>query len=73
MKKITIFSKCGHKIRGLDKLSKFAHVEVFKMDNVGRCDHTYANWIRQHYYEIQENIDTEGDDIVYNEPLLGFA
>ena len=64
VKNITIFSKCNRKIRGLDELTKFAHVQVIRLDNVGRCDHTYAYWIAKHYKEIQDNVETEGDDVV---------
>ena len=37
---ISVYSKCGHNVTGEPKRSK-----VFLLDNVGRCDHTYAHWI----------------------------
>jgi len=37
---ITIFSKCGNEVEGAPD---GAIVET--LENVGRCDHTYANWM----------------------------
>ena len=64
VKRITIYSKCGNFIRGLDELARYAPTQVVRYDNVGRCDHSYAHWIKEHYKEIEANVDTDGEDVV---------
>lgn len=59
---ITIYSKCGNKVEGLDILNTIRPVEVITLPNYGRCDHTYAYWIKEHYQTI--NKETSGEDIV---------
>lgn len=62
IKDIVIYSKCGKEVKGLSGLAELAHVQVVRLENVGRCDHTYANWIHEHYYKYNKQKD--GDDIV---------
>mmetsp|Transcript_861 Transcript_861/g.1341 ORF Transcript_861/g.1341 Transcript_861/m.1341 type:complete len:442 (-) Transcript_861:201-1526(-) len=63
VKDITIYSKCDKNVRGLKELEALSStINVIKLPNVGRCDHTYANWIQEHYASIAK--ETDGNDIV---------
>ncbi len=64
VKQITIISKCGKSVRGLEQLSKFAHTQVVRLKNLGRCDHSYAYWIKNNYKRIEANVDAVGEDII---------
>ncbi len=63
MKDITIYSKCGKEVKGLEELEGLSpSINVIRLPNVGRCDHTYATWIKEHYASIDKERD--GNDIV---------
>jgi len=59
---IAIISKCGKPIEGIEGLRTVAAVDVIRLPNFGRCDHTYAYWIKEHIHEFNEKRD--GDDVV---------
>lgn len=50
MRHIDIVSKCGHRPKLVSP--SIAH---FKMPNVGRCDHTYAQWILENAHKLKMN------------------
>lgn len=60
---ITIYSKCGKEIEGLEELSSIGPTKIITLPNVGRCDHTYAHWITEQYQSI--NKEKGGEDIVF--------
>ena len=62
IKDIIVYSKCGNVVEGIDSLTKLAPTKVVRLENVGRCDHTYAYWINDHYYKF--NKEKDGDDVV---------
>lgn len=75
IKDITIYSKCEKEVEGIDVLSSLGPVETIRLPNVGRCDHSYAYWIMNHYKSIQNSLwiennyksiqnHNEGNDIV---------
>lgn len=57
---ITIISKCAKEVDGVSALeSSFGVSAIIKrLPNVGRCDHTYAHWIRENYSRTQEESRT---------------
>jgi hypothetical protein len=57
IKQFIIYSKCGKEIKGISSLQILAPVQVIQLDNVGRCDHTYAYWIKTHYRDIQHKFN----------------
>ncbi len=63
---VTIYSKCGKDIEGIQILTELTtKVTVVKLPNVGRCDHTYAYWIQEHYKSIVDtNMNGNEDDMV---------
>lgn len=63
MKDITVYKKCENDVEGLEELESLTgQISTVKLPNVGRCDHSYAYWIKTHYESIVENKD--GSDIV---------
>ena len=63
IKDITIYSKCGNEVEGLEELEDLSPtVDVVELPNVGRCDHTYAYWIKKHHESI--HTENDGNDIV---------
>jgi len=71
IKDITIYSKCGKEVDGIDELEKglsvaSTNIIVVTQPNVGRCDHTYAHWINEQYTSIHEqtNERANANDIV---------
>lgn len=60
---IIIYSKCGKGINNTQQYMAIAPTEIITAPNVGRCDHTYATWILNHYKSIQT--EKNGDDIVF--------
>jgi hypothetical protein len=90
IKDITVYSKCGKEVNGLQKLQQDFLLSnkngneneddtnyqpvVNILPNVGRCDHSYATWIKDNYQSIshqQEQVQQEqqqdeenADDIV---------
>jgi len=53
---LTIFSKCGNPVTSIPRYAK-----VITMDNVGRCDHTYAHWMAN--YAADEKL--QDNDVVF--------
>ena len=63
LKDITIYSKCDKEVKGLKALQRLSStINVLRLPNVGRCDHTYAYWIKEQYKLIDAEAD--GNDIV---------
>ncbi len=60
---ITVYSKCGKEVKGLDKLKSVEKPQVIRLPNLGRCDHSYAHWIKEHYRSIDK--DRDGDEVVF--------
>jgi hypothetical protein len=60
---ITVYSKCNKPVEGIDKLKSVTMPKIIRLPNVGRCDHSYAHWIKEHYQSIDRKRD--GDDIVF--------
>ncbi len=63
---VTIYSKCGKDVEGIQSLREglTPNVNVVRLPNVGRCDHTYAYWIKEHYYESTDKETNGKKDIV---------
>ena len=61
---ITIFSKCGTEVDGVSALESSFGVDAIikRLPNVGRCDHTYAHWIRDNYSRTREELRTSGEE-----------
>ena len=60
---ITIISKCGKKVDGVDSLKKLGGIiKIQRLSNVGRCDHSYAHWIHTNYAQLQEQ---SPDDLIF--------
>lgn len=53
LNKITIVSKCGEEVTGAPLSS-----HIIRLPNVGRCDHTYANFISENY----DQYENDGED-----------
>ena len=55
---IMVFSKCGNDVEGVDVLeaSLGKSVIIKRLPNVGRCDHTYSNWIHENYSRVQKEV-----------------
>ena len=53
---LTVFSKCGKPVTGVPRYAK-----VINMENVGRCDHTYAHWMAN--YAANEELND--NDVVF--------
>jgi hypothetical protein len=70
---ITIVSKCGKEVEGINSLEMTFGVsaKVKRLPNVGRCDHSYANWVRDNYSRIEEEFKTLSEEDV-NEDLVLF-
>lgn len=62
---ITVYSKCGQEVKGLARLMMLAPTKVIKFDNVGRCDHTYAYWIKENYKEISDGKQNPNDVVIF--------
>jgi len=72
IKDITIYSKCGKEVKGLETLKKLSSsVEVVRLPNIGRCDHTFANWIKENYKSIRDEIE-DGHDGGTNNDIVMF-
>lgn len=52
---ITVFSKCNKPVHGAPTMAK-----IIRLDNVGRCDHTYAHYIAESYDQWQKKKKKEG-------------
>jgi hypothetical protein len=58
---VSIISKCGKGVSGIDTLKNaIQKVDILQMPNVGRCDHTYAYWIQTNYHSFIEQQDQGG-------------
>ncbi|OLQ04651.1 hypothetical protein AK812_SmicGene12253 [Symbiodinium microadriaticum] len=44
---MTVFSKCNYPVEGAP-----ATAQIVRMENIGRCDHTYAHWLAQAGHRI---------------------
>ena len=55
---VVVYSKCGNDVEGVDVLeASFGKSVIIKrLPNVGRCDHTYSNWIHENYSRVQKEI-----------------
>jgi hypothetical protein len=62
---ITIYSKCGKRVKGLDDLATVAPTKVVFAENVGRCDQSYASWIQNHYNAIRKDEEDKDDIVVF--------
>ena len=49
---ITIYSKCNQTVVGAP-----AYAKVIRLPNVGRCDHSYAHWIKENYKQTSSSPD----------------
>lgn len=75
---ITIISKCGalvpsellKRLKRVDIASQ-VRVEVFEWNNVGRCDHSFSQWIVDHYDYIYQKA-TKGKGIQELDPIVLF-
>ena len=47
---ILIFSKCGKPVKGAP-----TNARIIRLDNVGRCDHTYAHYIANYHSKTKDN------------------
>ena len=57
---ITIISKCGKEVDGLEELAVLgAPINIIKLRNTGRCDHSFAYWIKHNREKINERKDGE--------------
>ena len=58
--------KCGKEVEGLGALNELSNeVNVVTLPNVGRCDHSYAYWINEHYEFVEKEKEMNGNnDIV---------
>ena len=61
---ITIYSKCGKRVEGIDLLQSATPPKVIVHENVGSADHSYAHWIKEHYASIANDEGEDGDNIV---------
>ena len=63
VKDITIYSKCGKDVEGLEELKNLSPtVNVIELPNVGREGHTYVYWMKEHYESLYE--ESDGNDVV---------
>ena len=63
IKDIIIYSKCSKAVEGIEALTTIGQTKVIALPNVGRCDHSYAYWIKEHYVSIRQA--EESNDIVF--------
>lgn len=60
MTDITIISKCGKEVEGLKELEDLgAPIDIIKLRNVGRCDHSFAYWMKHNREKIDKKKDGE--------------
>lgn len=62
---ITIVTKCKNKVEGIESLKTIGSnitVTEVELDNVGRCDHSFAHWIENNVQNTDE--ETDGKDLV---------
>ena len=61
---ITVISKCGKEVDGVNILETAFGVSavIERLPNVGRCDHSYAHWVRDHFDQTQEDIRKSAED-----------
>ena len=59
IRQIIIYSKCGKEVKGLQNLMKLGPTSIVNLPNVGRCDHTYAYFINEHFNDVKKgkNLD----------------
>jgi len=57
---ISIFSKCGKAVIGAPENAK-----IIRMENVGRCDHTYAYYMANYHSEAKEKGSKNSDFVVF--------
>ena len=46
-------------VEGIDKLKSVGKPKIIRLVNVGRCDHSYAHWIAEHYQSIVRDKDQD--------------
>jgi hypothetical protein len=54
--KVWVFTKCGHEILDAPQGSN-----IIELPNVGRCDHTYAHWMKN-YFPLELNFSVTEDE-----------
>jgi len=57
---ISIFSKCGKPVIGAPENAK-----IIRLENVGRCDHTYAHFMANYYSETKDKSFRNSDFVVF--------
>ena len=57
MSSVTVYSKCNQTVEGAP-----AQARIIRMDNIGRCDHTYAHWLVQQGNRIPP--DRQANDLI---------
>ncbi len=57
---ITIFSKCGKPVVGAPKIA-----EIVRIDNVGRCDHTYAHYMAKYHSDSEDEGSKRSDLVLF--------
>jgi hypothetical protein len=57
---ISIFSKCGKPVIGAPENAK-----IVRLENVGRCDHTYAQYMANYHSETNEKGFKNSDFVVF--------
>ena len=64
---IIIYSKCEQEIPHSEfvTFSNAAPTTIQQLPNVGRCDHTYATYILEHYEYIQSSDQKHQNDIIF--------
>ena len=70
---VTVISKCGKEVDGVNSLetSFGANINIKRLPNVGRCDHSYAHWIVNNFARVEKEIRTLSKDDV-REDLIFF-
>lgn len=58
-RKVTIFTKCGKPVIGAPENAK-----IVPLDNVGRCDHTYAHFMGNYHSEANDG-DSPSDYVLF--------
>lgn len=57
---VWVFSKCGQNVTDAPE-----NAELLTLPNVGRCDHTYAYWINNYYYNTSKPIASTHEIVVF--------
>ncbi len=65
IKDITIYSKCRKEIKGLERIFSLGPTQIVHYDNVGRNDHSYAHYIKEHYDVFKKEKNTRNDMVFF--------